>query len=224
MDPVLGIPLLWLAFTATHIGLSSARVRPRLVAVLGSLPFLGLYSVIALAIFVPLMWLYFTSKHAGDALWALPRGPLLTWTVYAGMGVAFVLLTSSFLQPSPAGMAPASLTPHGVQRITRHPLVMAFVVFALVHLLPNGNAGDVAFFGGFAIFALTAAAHQDHRKIQTGLPPGYGEFVANTPFFPFTGRETLLGLRELSPSAVILGIGAAITVRFFHPSWFGGNP
>lgn len=224
MDPALGILLLWLAFTVTHVGLSSARVRPRLVGALGSLVFLGLYSAIALAIFVPLIRFYFASKHAGAALWVLPRGPWLTWTVYAGMGVAFVLLTSSFLQPSPAGIAPASLTPHGVQRITRHPLVMAFVVFALVHLLPNGWAADVAFFGGFAAFALVAAAHQDQRKIQTGAPAGYKQFAADTPFFPFTGRDTLQGLRELSPIAVVVGLAAAIAIRFFHSAWFGGNP
>jgi len=223
MDPALGIALLWLAFTATHVGLSSARVRPRLVAALGPVAFLGLYSAIALAIFVPLIRLYFTNKHAGAALWVLPRGPLLTGTVYAGMAVAFVLLASSFLQPSPAGMAPASPTPIGVQRVTRHPLVMAFATFALAHLLPNGWAADVAFFGGFVVFALVGAAHQDRRKIASG-PAGYADFVAATPFFPFTGRETLRGLRELSPIAVAVGLAAAVAIRFFHSSWFGGNP
>ncbi len=138
MDPALGVALLWLAFTLTHVGLSSARVRPRLVAALGEVGFLGLYSVIALAIFIPLVWLYFASKHAGSALWVLPRGPALTWAVYVGMSVAFILLVSSFLRPSPGGVVPGDTTPHGVYRITRHPMVMAFVVFALVHLLPNG--------------------------------------------------------------------------------------
>src|SRR5688572_29326349 len=107
MDPALTIALLWLAFTATHIGLSSAALRPRLVGALGQVGFLAVYSLIALAIFVPLVWLYFQNKHAGPLLWALPRGPLLTWIVYLGMGAAFVLLVASFLRPSPAGMAPA---------------------------------------------------------------------------------------------------------------------
>lgn len=223
MDPALGVALLWLAFTATHVGLSSARVRPRLVAALGEAGFLGLYSLVALALFIPLVWLYFTSKHAGAALWVLPRGPALTWTVYVGMGVAFILLVASFLRPSPAGMAPAESTPHGVHLLTRHPMVMAFVVFALVHLLPNGWASDVAFFGGFAAFALLAAAHQDRRKLATG-PAGYREFYEHTPFLPFTGRDTLRGLRELSPIAVVGGIGLALAIRYFHASWFGGNP
>ncbi len=226
MDPVLGIALLWLAFTATHVGLSSVRVRARLVGAVGEPAFLAIYSVIALGIFVPLIWLYFARKHAGDLLWTLPRGPLLTSLVYLGMAAAFVLLASAFLQPSPAGMAPASMTPRGVARITRHPLVMSFALFGLVHLLPNGWAADVAFFGGFALFALVGAAHQDSRKVALGVPAGYADFVRRTPFFPFTGSpaESLRGLRELSPIAVAVGLGAAFAVRWFHAAWFGGNP
>lgn len=223
MEPAIGVALLWVAFTVTHVGMSSLRLRPRLVGALGEVGFLALYSVIALAIFVPLMWLYFTSKHAGGLLWYLPRGPLLTAVVYAGMAIAFILLVSSFVQPSPAGMAPAELTPRGVQRITRHPMVMAFVVFALVHLLPNGSTADVAFFGGFAAFALIGAAHQDQRKLVTG-PPGYRGFYERTPFLPFTGRDTLSGLRELSPIAVVGGVLLTAGILYFHSSWFGGNP
>ncbi len=223
MDPALGVVLLWVAFTVTHVGMSSLRLRPRLVGAVGETGFLALYSIVALAIFVPLMRLYFTSKHAGEMLWMLPRGPLLTFVVYVGMGVALVLFVASFVQPSPAGMAPAALTPRGVQRITRHPMVMAFVVFSLVHLLPNGSTADVAFFGGFAAFALIGAAHQDRRKLVTG-PAGYRAFCEQTPFLPFTGKETLLGLRELSPIALVVGILLTVGVRYFHASWFGGNP
>ena len=223
MDTALEIALLWAAFTATHVGLSSLRVRPRLAGALGETAFAGLYSVIALAIFVPLVWLYFTHKHEGPALWLLPRGPVLSWTLYLAMGVALVLFVASFVNPSPAGMAPSSTTPRGVHWITRHPLVMSFVVFALVHLLPNGFASDVAFFGGFAAFALIGAAHQDSRKRVAG-PPGYAEFADATPFFPFTGSQTLRGLRELSKPALVGGIALAIAIRFFHSSWFGGNP
>ena len=223
MDPALGIVLLWAAFTATHIGMSSASLRPRLVGALGQLGFLALYSIVALAIFVPLVRLYFANKHAGPALWMLPRGPVLTATMYVAMGVAFVLLVASFLRPSPAGMAPAESTPRGVHLLTRHPMVMGVVVFALAHLLPNGFASDVAFFGGFAAFALITVAHQDRRKLASG-PAGYREFYDGTPFLPFTGRETVRGLRELSPIALVVGIGLTFAVRWFHPSWFGGNP
>jgi uncharacterized membrane protein len=223
MDSVLGILLLWLAFTATHVGMSSLRLRPRLAGALGEGGFIAVYSIVALAIFVPLIRLYFTSKHAGEMLWVVPRGPLFSAVVYTGMAIAFVLLVSSFLRQSPGAIVPGDTTPRGVYRITRHPMVMAFVVFALVHLLPNGSTADVAFFGGFALFALVGAAHQDQRKLATG-PAGYRAFYDHTPFFPFTGRETLKGLRELSPLAVAGGLLLTLTVRYFHSTWFGGNP
>jgi uncharacterized membrane protein len=223
MDSALEIALLWLAFAGTHIGLSSLPVRRRLTAALGDGPFAALYSAIALGLFVPLVWIYFTHKHEGPALWVLPRGPLLTWTVYVGMALALVLFASSFLQPSPAGMAPASLTPRGVQRITRHPLVMSFALFGLVHVLPNGWATDVAFFAGFPLFAVLGASHQDRRKLAAG-PAGYAAFVAETPFVPFTGKDTLRGVRELSLVAVALGLALALGIRFLHPHLFGGNP
>jgi len=45
--------------------------------------------------------------------------------------------------------------------------------------------------------------------------------TAATPFLPFTGGETLRGLREAAPAAVI-GVAATVVVRYFHAAWFGG--
>src|SRR5207245_8049288 len=77
-----------------------------------------------------------------------------------------------------------------------------------------------AFCGGFVIFALVGAQHQDARKIATNVP-GYREFCAATPFLPFTGGETLRGLREAAPAAV-MGVAATVVGRYCHAAWFGG--
>ena len=77
------ISLLWAAFTATHLGLASVRIEPRLRAKLGDGAFLGLYSVVALAIFIPLMRLYFANRHAGAWLWAIEVGAPLRAVLYA---------------------------------------------------------------------------------------------------------------------------------------------
>src|SRR5437016_2839813 len=84
----------------------------------------------------------------------------------------------------------------------------------------QGLYSPVALFGCFVIFALVGAKHQDARKIATNVP-GYREFCAATPFLPFTGGETLRGLREAAPAAVI-GVAATVVVRYFHAAWFGG--
>ncbi|HBZ69100.1 MAG TPA: hypothetical protein DEP35_04875 [Deltaproteobacteria bacterium] len=221
MSPTAQIVLFWLGFAAGHLVLSSVAVRTRLVASLGRLPFLGLYSAVAFAFFVPLVSTYFAHKHAGAVLWGIGVGPALRWIIYAGMGVAFVLVVASLLRPSPAGVVPGSSTPYGVYRITRHPQNMGIALFGLLHLLPNGSAADLAFFGGFALFGVVGSWHQDRRKLALGAP-GFAAFYARTPFWPFTGPETLQGLRELSPAAVFLGVGLTLLVRHFHPHWFGG--
>jgi len=221
MSPTLEIVLLWLGFAGTHLVLSSPPVRSRLVALLGRLAFLGLYSAVALVFFVPLVATYFAHKHAGPVLWGLGVGPALRGIIYIGMGVAFVLVMASLLRPGPAGVMPGSATPYGVYRITRHPQNMGIALFGLLHLLPNGTAGDLAFFGGFALFGVVGSWHQDRRKLALGVP-GFAAFFGRTPFWPFTGPETFRGLRELSPLAVLLGIGLAALIRHFHPQWFGG--
>jgi uncharacterized membrane protein len=221
MSPTLKIALLWLGFAGSHIGLSSVPVRPRLVATLGELAFRGLYSVVALGFFIPLVSVYFGNKHAGAWLWTVPQGPLLRATVYVAMGVAFILVVASQVRPSPASLVPGDSKPRGIYRITRHPFLMGVALFALAHLLPNGSTADVAFFGGFALFAFLGAWHQDARK-RALEAPRVATFYEATPFLPFTGRETARGLAELSPVTIVLAIAATVAVRYFHTGWFGG--
>ncbi len=223
MGPTAMIALLWLGFAITHMALSSVTFRPRLVGVLGDRGFQGVYSLIALAFFVPLVWVYFDHKHAGPLLWAIPVGGTLRWAIHIGMGLSFVLLIAGVMNASPASMTAtdtdATTQPSGVHFITRHAVFMATAVFGLLHLIPNGFATDVAFFSGFPIFALVGSIHQDRRKIETE-PERYKAFHESTPLLPFTGRQTLRGLRELSKLAVGIGVGVTILVRYFHSSWF----
>jgi len=221
MSPAARIALLWAGFAVTHVGLSSLPVRARLVARLGERAFQGVYSLVAFAFFIPLVTTFFGHKHDGRWLWVFARGPALHWTLYVGMAIALVLVVASLVRPSPAGVVPGDPTPRGVYRITRHPLVMGLALFGALHVLPNGTTADVAFFGGFVLFGLLGAWHQDRRKLALGVP-GFAAFHAATPFLPFTGRETLRGLRELSPAVLAAGIVLTAVVRWFHPSWFGG--
>jgi uncharacterized membrane protein len=220
VSPTIAIALLWGGFAGSHLGLSSLPVRSRLVAKLGEPRFLGLYSLVAFVFFIPLVWVYFANEHAGPLLWGRPGGALVLWLVQLGMGVAFVLVVSSLVQPNPSLLGSKGGEARGVFRIARHPLFMGIAVFAALHLVVNGAASDVAFFGGMLAFSIVGSWHQDQRKLATNAP-GYREFVAATPFLPFTGRETLRGLRELPPLGVALGVGLTIVLRVFHSTLFG---
>jgi uncharacterized membrane protein len=226
MGAVVLVGVLWAAFAGTHVWLSSQRTREALIARVGPGGFQGLYSVVALATFVPLVWVYARHKHAGPLLWTTIGPPELARALnHVLMAAAMVLLVASLL---PSSMPPSAMTARGpatvrgMIRITRHPMLMAFTVFALAHLLVNGNLVDVVFFGGFAIFAWIGARHQDTRKIRE--VPGYAAVVATTSIFPFAaiamGRQRLVA-RELPIGALAAGLVLTVVIRWYHHTLFG---
>jgi uncharacterized membrane protein len=214
------IALAWIAFALTHMGLSSAPVRTRLIAALGERGFLGVYSLVALAIFVPLVSFYFAHKHEGPFLWYLGSSTAVRWIMYAGMAIALSLLVAGLMRPSPAAIVPGTAEVGGAYHITRHPLFMAVGIYGLLHLLvARVNATELAFFAGFPLFAWAGCRHQDRRKLATG-DEGFRRFHRETVFFPFTGAGALRGLREIRLPLAI-GTALAIGLRVFHPRLFG---
>ncbi len=220
MSATATIGILWLAFAATHVVLSSVRLRPRLIGVLGERPYQGLYSAVALLLFVPLVWVYFANKHAGPELWYVGGAAAVRGLGMIGMGIAFVLAVGGLLRPSPASLAPGSTEIAGVLRITRHPLFMGLGLMGLMHLLMAPlHASDLAFFGGFPVFAWIGCRHQDLRKLHSAREE-LRRFYAETPFLPFSRRGGLRGVTEM-PVALVVGITLAVVVRSFHDTLFG---
>ncbi len=211
---------LWALFLVTHVGLSSERMRPHLIARLGTRGFLGVYSVVALAIFVPLVRIYATHKHAGDFLW---YGSAYSWMrppVYLVMALAMTLVIGSFLNPSPASLAPGTGKIRGVLRITRHPLFMGVAIFGLLHLcVARVHSADLVFFAGMPVVGLLGCWHQDLRNLASNNPE-FRSFHAETSFLPF-GRGGLRGLLD-RPIVLAAGLVATLLVRIFHPVLFGG--
>lgn len=219
MQATLLIALLWVAFAASHMVLSATPVRTKLVAAMGEWAFRGLYSAVALAIFIPLVWIYFDNKHAGPLLWLVPINDALRGFLYLANVAAFILIAAGYFNPSPATVGMKRVLHRPIHDITRHPLFMGMGLWGLAHLVPNGYASDVAFFAGFPIFALIGSWHQDLRHGRT-RGASYRRFLSGTPFLPLTGRHTLRGLRLFSLRATIVGIAAAVVLRFFHADWF----
>ncbi len=220
---------LWAAlFLGTHLVISSSRVRPRLVAAVGEQRYRGIYSLVAFATLGPLIYEFAYHKHAGPMLWFFrDSAPMrtLTWIL---MFLALILIVASFINPNPGGIgAPASnLEPHGVLKITRHPGLVAFSLFGLAHLLMNGWAGDVFFFGMFPVIAIIGGKHQDRRKLRE-MGDRYRNFMAKTSFMPF--GALLAGRQRWSSTdtpwiPIAIGLALALAIVFLHPWMFGGNP
>jgi uncharacterized membrane protein len=216
------IAALWALFLASHMGLSSQFLRPRLVSAIGLRGFLGAYSVIALAIFVPLVWFYGENKHVGDYYWYGSTVAGLRPVMYGGMVFALTMVVGAFMNASPSSIAPGDGKTRGVLRISRHPLFMGVTLIGLLHLaVARIHTTDLVFFVGLIGVSLIGSWHQDQRHLANG-DAAFKEFYEETSFLPFA-RGGLRGLIE-PPWALAIGIGLTVLIRIVHPAVFGGAP
>ena len=112
----------------------------------------------------------------------------------------------------------------GIQRVTRHPLNLAFALIAAAHMLSNPFVGDWIFFGGFLVYGLLSAIHQDRRTLASGGEE-VARFQSETSLVPFaaifSGKQRL-GLDEYRPIALVASLVVCGAIWYFHPSIFGG--
>lgn len=216
-----------LLFLVTHMGISSASVRRRMLAALGEQRYRGVYSLISLATFVPLCLAFGWHKHSGAMLWDLRAIGPVRWLAWLAMLAAFVLFAVGIVSRSPAGMAPSSGDgPHGVLKVTRHPAFVAFALFGLAHMLMNGFVGDLIFFATFPVLGIVGGLDQDRRKLRD-LGESYQRLVEQTSFLPFAaiwqGHQRLVAS---DVPWVPIGVAVLVTavVVLIHPVLFGGYP
>ncbi|PKQ11661.1 MAG: NnrU family protein [Alphaproteobacteria bacterium HGW-Alphaproteobacteria-1] len=157
-----------LAFTVFFLSHSMPlrpAVKSALVARLGRRGFGLGYSALSLCV---LYWLIVAAGRAPYvALWDRAG-----WQVHVTLAVMLgvcLLVALAVGRPNPfsfggregAGFDPAH---PGVIRYTRHPLLWALALWALAHLLPNGDLAHVLLFGLFAGFALLGQWIVDRRR------------------------------------------------------------
>lgn len=159
---------LFLAFTIFFVSHSvpiRPPVKPWLVARVGGTGFTLLYAVLS---FVVLAWLIAAAARAPFVeLW--PWAPWQSQVTLALMLPACLILAISIARPNPfsfGGSRNDSFDPMhpGVVRWIRHPLLAVLALWAIAHLLPNGNLAHGLVFGTFAAFALLGSRLIDQRK------------------------------------------------------------
>ena len=173
-----------LAFVGSHF-LLSHPLRAPLARRLGEKGFLGLYSLVALGTFV---WMvlafrrtpYQTMLWDGQAEWLWIVSSLITI-------VALVLFLGSLFgnpafpgaQPPAAGIPP----PVGVYRITRHPMMWGFALWALAHIAVAPTGRTIVLAGAILILALVGSALQDRKK-RRQIGAAWDRWQAQTSFAP----------------------------------------
>ncbi|MEY3779465.1 MAG: hypothetical protein RL103_1673 [Pseudomonadota bacterium] len=132
--------------------------RTQAIASWGEKPFKGVYSLLALVGFYAMVTGYAEARLQTVALWTPP-------IVTRHVSVLLMLFASVL-------MAAAYVPRNHLKMRMGHPMVLSVKVWALAHLLANGNLADVVLFGSFlvwSVFNFKAARARDRAAAPEAL-------------------------------------------------------
>ena len=177
-------------FFGTHLfsAIRSREPGKDLKQKLGYGPYMGLYSLVSIAGFVLICMGFGATRGAGMVYIAPDWGRHVN---YALMVPALILLVASQM---PAGH---------IKKLAKHPMLVAVKLWALGHLLSNGELNSVILFGAFLAYAVF-----DRIMVKRRGDTGPGPDIVAKPMFDVI--------------AVVVGLVAYVAIaHYLHPILFG---
>lgn len=177
-----------LIFLGAHSFTTLRGARAGLIGAIGDKPYRGLHSLVSIIGFVLIVY-GFGRYRADDwvQLWTPP-----VW----GRHLTMLLMWLAFV--SLAAMSPK---PSRIKGWLRHPMLVAIKIWALAHLLANGDLGGLLLFGSFLAWAV-----YDRIAVKRRGDLGAPRQAA------FTRADAI---------AVIAGTVAYVAMLFLHPYLIG---
>ncbi|MBT3239114.1 MAG: hypothetical protein HOL37_07265 [Rhodospirillaceae bacterium] len=149
--------LAMVVFIASHMIPSHRPLRRALVGMVGEWPFMGLYSVLSVGL---LWWLIVVYQHSPDVVLFEPI------TFFRHLPLALMLpvclLVVGAFRRRDGGIVP------GVLKITRHPVLWALAIWAVMHMAANPYGAAWILFGSMAALAVFGSIHMDRRQQTDG--------------------------------------------------------
>lgn len=170
------------AFVGTHF-LMSHPLRAPLVRMLGDMGFQIAYSLVS---FATLAWVYFAFKAAPPA--DLPGSGDTGWIVATILALPAMVLFAGSLVGNPALPTPdaekqARAAPKGVFKVTRHPMMWGFALWALSHMVLFWSMRTMITAFAMGVLALFGAHLQDRKK-EVLMGEAWEMWERKTSFWP----------------------------------------
>jgi len=211
-------------FLAIHLGIAGSRLRDRIIGSTGPKIYRASFSIASV---IGLVWL----------ISAYVRAPYLsTWGMLEWWKpVAIVLMLPAVLfvviglaTPDPTAVGQESMVsqpPRGIVRITRHPFLIGVALWAIVHLIGNGDLASLVFFGTLAIVALAGTASIDAKRRRL-MGPAWTPFAAQTTVIPLSNGVSGLGrvMHEIGAWRLVAAIVVYVILLGAHGPVIGISP
>lgn len=208
------------AFLATHLGVSATPLRGVLVTSMGEGLYQGLYSLVAIVTLGLMIYTYGSVSHH-EYLWYPSQWMHLLASVL--MLVASVLLAMGLLSKNPTNVGMASAVRQeiaGIFRITRHPVQWAFLLWAIAHVLANGDVATLILAGTVGLVSALGMLAIDARRRRT-TDADWQAFYQTTSTIPFAAL--IAGRTRLAPGDLNWLAFAAGLVLFGVFYWLHGT-
>lgn len=216
------------AFVLIHFLISGTKVRDGLIARLGEGPYLGLFSLGSAAILTWLGFAYGGARHAPDNELVWMADPAMRYVQLVLQFVAVFLIVVGLTTPNPTSVKQEGVLARpdavqGILRITRHPFLWGVALWALGHLLVNGDAASLILFGSLLALALAGTAGIDaKRKRLQGLKwDPFAVQTSNVPFLAIVQGRQRLSLGEMGWWRIALAVAIWAALTWGHGHIFG---
>jgi uncharacterized membrane protein len=214
-------------FLLIHLGVSGTRLRDTLVARLGEGPYRGAF---ALASLLGLVWMVYAYRHAPtDHRWDQPLGLRAAAFVLVFFALLFVVIGLATPSPAQVGMesklAEGTDIARGIVRITRHPFLWGVALWALTHLVANGDLASLILFGSLVLLALAGTVAIDAKR-RRRFGNNWAQFAHTTSSVPFAAilsrrNNIVSALREIGIVWPLVAVVVFGLIFFFHGRLFG---
>jgi len=176
-------------FIATHVFVTRREARAALIGRIGLMPYRALFSLVAIIGLVLIVWGFGRYLHTGYVqVWTPPawmRHVTVTLVLFA-----VILMVAGYIRGN-------------IYRKLKHPFLAGVKLWALAHLLSNGDLGGIILFG-----AILAWAVFDRISLKRRTDAG-------APAIPTGGLASDI-------IAVVVGVLVYLALGFyFHPLFIG---
>jgi uncharacterized membrane protein len=209
-------------FLLIHFCVSGTRLRDALVARLGAGRYRGAF---ALASVLALVWIIYAYRHAPTVpTWGFLLG--FRHVAYLLVFIAFLFAVIGIATPSPtrvgmeSKLAQGADMARGIIRLTRHPFLWGVALWALVHLIVNGDLASLILFGSLLVLALAGPLFIDAKR-RRQFPDLWAQFANVTSDVPFAaiaaGRNQLgRALAEIGFGRLLLAVAVYVVAFYLH--------